>query len=257
MLQHSLKSKYLVRTWKINSPVPWGLEEFKIDLRISRMNWDWLSRNVLQICYINLQFSIFDKNLFWKAFLIELTSGPHPAVLVLFTFVCCEQTEAPQTSRPLSAHGARIQSREQLFHKLSLSFALLVNWSYWNKNNSFTKEWQPGAGQAPRWVRQDRGLAATGLNSVCCSRGKPRKLWTHADVLFFTRKPTVHCFPYYCARNSPHASRLTLNCKISQIDYVMITENPKSDILILWDKRVLVPHCTMCCLYSTIDLWLK
>ena len=55
------------------------------------MNWEWLSRNVLQICYINLQFSIFDKSIFWKAFLIQLTSGPHPAVLVLFTFVCCEQ----------------------------------------------------------------------------------------------------------------------------------------------------------------------
>ena len=199
---------------RFNSPVPWGLEEFKIDLRRSRMNWDWLSRNVLQICYINLQFSIFAKNLFWKAFLIQLTSGPHPAVLVLFTFVCCEQTEAPPTSQPLSAHGARLQSKEQL---ISLSFALLVNLSYWDKNNSFTKRWQPGVGQAPRWVRQDRGLAATGLNSVCCSRGKPRKLWTHAAaVLFFTRKPTVHCFPYYCARNSPHASKPT-NTKLCHI----------------------------------------
>ena len=218
------------------------------------MNWEWLSRNVLQICYINLQFSIFDKNLFWKAFLIQLTSGPHPAVLVLFTFVCCEQTEAPPTSRPLSAHGARLQSKEQL---ISLSFALLVNRPYWNKNNSFTKRWQPGAGQAPRWVRQDRGLAATGLNSVCCSRGKPS--FEPTPLCSSSLGSSLFTAFLIIVRETLHmqASRLTLNCAISQIDYVMITENPKSHILILWDKRVLVPHCTMCCLYSTIALYLK
>ena len=168
-------------------------------------------------CFANLlhQSSIFD---FWQESFLK--GFPHPTDLrpppscpglVHFRLL---RTEAPPTSRPLSAHGARLQSKEQL---ISLSFALLVNWSYWNKNNSFTKRWQPGAGQAPRWVRQDRGLAATGLNSVCCSRGKPRKLWTHAAaVLFFTRKPTVHCFPYYCARNSPHASKPT-NTKLCHI----------------------------------------
>ena len=204
---------------------------------------------------------IFNFRFLTKIFFERLSSSNWPQAPTQLSWSCSlsfvANRGAADFSTSLSSRGeASIERTTVPQAVFVLSF--LVNWSYWNKNNSFTKRWQPGAGQAPRWVRQDRGLAATGLNSVCCSRGKPRKLWTHAAaVLFFTRKPTVHCFPYYCARNSPHASRLTLNCAISQIDYVMITENPKSHILILWDKRVLVPHCTICCLYSTIALYLK
>ena len=184
---------------------------------------------------------IFNFRFLTKIFFERLSSSNWPQAPTQLSWSCSLSFVANRQRRRRLLDLSQLTGRgfNRRNNCLSLSFAFLVNWSYWNKNNSFTKRWQPGAGQAPRWVRQDRGLAATGLNSVCCSRGKPRKLWTHAAaVLFFTRKPTVHCFPYYCARNSPHASRLTLNCAISQIDYVMITENPKSHILILCDKRV-------------------